>query len=197
MNGVITSSMIVKMIYCPYKDLTHNIQSNIPLRLQEFPRALPSGTPSCKGVYLIVYISYIDGFIVIQSDKHCSIISNVEGDTGSFFTPTGKLDTQNQTWKDYTIKTMPDFVLRVTVLVLSAVWRFRLRIMLGTALLKYLADLQFSSRYVFLFLVFTTEVFLGNRCRCCGLAEDLSANLLHVCSLKSSKLGILTRVLAW
>ena len=84
---------------------------------------------------------------------------------------------------------MPDFVLRVTVLVLSAVWRFRLRIMLGTALLKYLADLQF--------LVFTTEVFLGNRLRCCGLAEALLAHLLHVCSLKSSKLGILTRVLAW
>ena len=45
------------MIYCPYQDSTRDIRSNIPLRLQEFPRASPSGTPSGEGVYLTVYPS--------------------------------------------------------------------------------------------------------------------------------------------
>ena len=45
------------MIYCQYKDSTRDIRSNIPLCLQEFPLALPSGTPSGKGVYLAVYLS--------------------------------------------------------------------------------------------------------------------------------------------
>ena len=45
------------MISCPYEDSTRDIQSNITLRLQEFPRALPSGTPSGQGVYLTVYPS--------------------------------------------------------------------------------------------------------------------------------------------
>ena len=33
------------------------MRSNIPPRLQEFPRALPLGTPSGQGVYLTVYPS--------------------------------------------------------------------------------------------------------------------------------------------
>ena len=49
--------MIFKMMYCPYKDSTRDIWSNIPLCLQELPWALPSGTPSGKGVYLTVYPS--------------------------------------------------------------------------------------------------------------------------------------------
>ena len=49
--------MTVKMIYCLYEDSTRDIQSNIPLRLKEFPWALPSGTPSGKGVYLTIYPS--------------------------------------------------------------------------------------------------------------------------------------------
>ena len=32
-----------------------HIQSNIPLRLKEFPRAKPEGTPVVGGVYLTVY----------------------------------------------------------------------------------------------------------------------------------------------
>ena len=46
---VIISVMIVKIIYCPYYDSTQNIWSIIPLFLQEFPWALPLGTPSDKG----------------------------------------------------------------------------------------------------------------------------------------------------
>ena len=42
-------------MYCPYWESTRAIWSNIPLCLQEFPRASPSGTPSGKGVYLTVY----------------------------------------------------------------------------------------------------------------------------------------------
>ena len=49
--------MVVKMIYCLYFDLTRDIRSNKPLRLQDFPRASPSGTPSGEGVYLTVYPS--------------------------------------------------------------------------------------------------------------------------------------------
>ena len=32
-----------------------DIRSNIPLRLKEFPRAKPEGTPEGGGVYLTVY----------------------------------------------------------------------------------------------------------------------------------------------
>ena len=53
----IFSFMTVKMIYCPYQDSTQDIPPNIPLCLQELPRALPLGTPSGKGVYLTVYPS--------------------------------------------------------------------------------------------------------------------------------------------
>ena len=45
------------MIYCPYEDSTRDIQSNIPLCLQELPWALPSETPSGEGVYFSVYPS--------------------------------------------------------------------------------------------------------------------------------------------
>ena len=55
-KGII-SFMIVKMIYCPYKDSTRDIRSNIALQLQEFPRALPFGTSSGEGVYLTKYPS--------------------------------------------------------------------------------------------------------------------------------------------
>ena len=55
----IFSLMFVKMIYCPYKGSTRDIRSNIPLCLQEFPRAPPSGTPSGEGVYLTVYLVLI------------------------------------------------------------------------------------------------------------------------------------------
>ena len=51
------SLMIVKMIYCPYEDSTRDIRSNIPLCLQEFPRASPSGTHSGEGVYLTLFSS--------------------------------------------------------------------------------------------------------------------------------------------
>ena len=47
--------MIFKMIYCLFQDSTRDIWSNIPIRLQEFSRPLPSGTPSGEGVYLTVY----------------------------------------------------------------------------------------------------------------------------------------------
>ena len=36
-------------------DSTRDTRSSMPLRLQEFPRALPSGTPSAEGVYLTLY----------------------------------------------------------------------------------------------------------------------------------------------
>ena len=49
--------MTVKIIYCLYQDSTRDIWSNIPLRLQKFPRASPLGTPSDKGVYLTVFPS--------------------------------------------------------------------------------------------------------------------------------------------
>ena len=49
--------MIFEMIYCPYKDSTRYIQSNIPLCLQDFSRASPLVTPSGDGVYLTVYPS--------------------------------------------------------------------------------------------------------------------------------------------
>ena len=45
------------MTYCPYQDLTRDVRSNIPLRLQEFPWASPSGTLSGIGIYLTVYPS--------------------------------------------------------------------------------------------------------------------------------------------
>ena len=44
-------------IYSPYQDSTWDIRSNITLRLQEFSRALPSGTPSGEGVYWTLYPS--------------------------------------------------------------------------------------------------------------------------------------------
>ena len=44
-------------MYCPYKESARDLRSTIPLCLQEFPRALPSGIPSGKGVYLTVYPS--------------------------------------------------------------------------------------------------------------------------------------------
>ena len=45
------------MIYSPYVDLTWYIRADIPLRLQEFPRASPSQTPLGEWVYLTVYPS--------------------------------------------------------------------------------------------------------------------------------------------
>ena len=48
--------MIVKMVYCSYQDSTRDIRSRIPIRLQEFPWASPSETPSGKGLYLTVLI---------------------------------------------------------------------------------------------------------------------------------------------
>ena len=56
-NEGIVSIMIVEMIYCPYQDSTRDIQSNIPLCLQELPLVLPLGTSSGEGVYLTVYHS--------------------------------------------------------------------------------------------------------------------------------------------
>ena len=38
-----------------YEDETRNILSNIALRLREFPRAKPEGTPKGGGLYLTVY----------------------------------------------------------------------------------------------------------------------------------------------
>ena len=58
------------MIYCPYLDLTRDIRSNIPLCLQEFPWALPSGTPSGKGVYLTVYPESRPNTDTICCNKH-------------------------------------------------------------------------------------------------------------------------------
>ena len=54
---VIITLMIVRMIFCPYQDSTYDIRSNIPLRLQEFPRALASGTSLGVGVFLTIYPS--------------------------------------------------------------------------------------------------------------------------------------------
>ena len=54
-NEGIISFMAVKMIYNSALGLDSNTRSNIPLCLQESPRALPLGTPSGKGVYLTVY----------------------------------------------------------------------------------------------------------------------------------------------
>ena len=67
------------MIYCPYKDSTRNIGSNIPLLLQELPRALPSGTPSGKGVYLTVYTSSHPNTDTIQISQFylCENIGNI------------------------------------------------------------------------------------------------------------------------
>ena len=42
-------------ILYPYQDETRDIRSNITLRLKEFPRAKPAGTPEGEGVYLTVY----------------------------------------------------------------------------------------------------------------------------------------------
>ena len=92
---------------------------------------------------------------------------------------------------------MPDLVVRVTESVLPEAWRLRLRIMLGTALLKYLADLHFTSRYTCLPLVFTIDVFFGKRWQCCGLDEALIAHLLQACSRKSSRLGRFKVILAY
>ena len=47
--------MIVKIIFCPYFDITQDVRSNVPLCLQEIPWALPLGTPSGNVVYLTVY----------------------------------------------------------------------------------------------------------------------------------------------
>ena len=49
--------MIVKIIYCLYKDSTRDVRSHIFLRLRQFPWASPSGTPSDEGVYLTIYPS--------------------------------------------------------------------------------------------------------------------------------------------
>ena len=38
-----------------YCTVLYFIRSNIPLRLKEFPRAKPEGTPEGEGVYLTVY----------------------------------------------------------------------------------------------------------------------------------------------
>ena len=43
---------IMRILY-PYQDKIWDIRSNIPLRLKEFPRAKPEGTP--EGVYLTIY----------------------------------------------------------------------------------------------------------------------------------------------
>ena len=51
---LIIYSGITSVLY-PYKDERRDIRSNIPLRLKEFPRAKPGGTPEGKGVYLTVY----------------------------------------------------------------------------------------------------------------------------------------------
>ena len=45
----------IDIILYPYLVETRDIRSNIPLRLKEFPRAKPKGTPEDKGVYLTVY----------------------------------------------------------------------------------------------------------------------------------------------
>ena len=44
-----------RVILYPYFYETRDIRSNIPLRLKEFPRAKPKGTPEGGGVYLTVY----------------------------------------------------------------------------------------------------------------------------------------------
>ena len=68
-NEGIMSLMIVKMVYCPYYDLTRYIRSNIPLCLQEFPWA----SPSAKGYtwpyippLVLIRIQYIPPFVIIQ-----------------------------------------------------------------------------------------------------------------------------------
>ena len=71
--------MTVKMIYCPYQDSTRDIRSNIPLRLQEFPWALPLGTPSGEGVYLTAYPSPCPNM-----DTACSVQCLVQFDTDSY-----------------------------------------------------------------------------------------------------------------
>ena len=43
------------MLLCLYQDETRDTRSNIPLRLKEFPRVKPEGTPEGEGVYLTVY----------------------------------------------------------------------------------------------------------------------------------------------
>ena len=48
------NNTISKVLY-PYEDNTRDLQSNISLRMKEFPRAKPKGSPKGKGVYLTVY----------------------------------------------------------------------------------------------------------------------------------------------
>ena len=43
------------MLYPYYKE-RRDIRSNIPLRLKDFPRAKPEGTPEGGGVILTVYL---------------------------------------------------------------------------------------------------------------------------------------------
>ena len=40
-------------MYCPYEDSTREILSNIRFCVWEFPQALPSGTTSGEGLYLL------------------------------------------------------------------------------------------------------------------------------------------------
>ena len=48
-------TLYVNCTLYPYKDERRDIRSNIPLCLNELPRAKPEGTPEGKGVYLTVY----------------------------------------------------------------------------------------------------------------------------------------------
>ena len=56
---------------------TRDIRSNKPLCLQEFPLALPSGTPSGKGLYLTVYPSSrpnTDTMTIDLSEDSCALV---------------------------------------------------------------------------------------------------------------------------
>ena len=67
----------MKIIYCPYKGSTPDIRSNIPLCLQEFPRASPPGAPSGKGVYLTVYPSSRPNMDTIFHESKVTLFKDV------------------------------------------------------------------------------------------------------------------------
>ena len=99
--------MIVKMIYCPYQDSTRDTRSNIPLRLQEFPRASPSGTPSGEGVYLTVYPSSRPNTDTVYSTLYSILYSAVFNEIYARGVSMDSLGCNQPTTEDQTCKIQP------------------------------------------------------------------------------------------
>ena len=67
------SAWSTQIILYPYWDKRRDIRSNIPLRLKEFPRAKPEGTPEGRAVYLTVYPELSPNKTLYHFNNHLAI----------------------------------------------------------------------------------------------------------------------------